>query len=186
MSTNPVVPQDDAEARRPDVLPTAPTPIDVVRPVAPVVSGSHVLATASGGLDFDKQSVYFDLSVAGQDEITAALLGELLDAPVTATVTPKHDVTGLKLRIEFAEPAAFNATAGMIEDARRKRAGVPTVAEEAAKQAAQDAAVVAEEAAAKAKADAEAAEEDRIAQKAAAIVLAQLAATNKPEPPAAT
>lgn len=175
MSTNPVVPQDDAEARRPDVLPTAPTPIDVVRPVAPVVSGSHVLATASGGLDFEKQSVYFDLTAVGQDDLTSALLGQLLDGSVPATVTVKHDVTGLKLRVDFAEADAFDAVAALAEDARRKRAGVPTVAEEAAKQVAQDAAVAAEEAAAKIKADAEAAEEDRIVEK----VLARI----KAEPP---
>src|SRR5579864_9573539 len=109
MSTNlPVVAQPPEEdPRRPDVLPVGDAP-QPVRPATPVVTGSHVLATASGGLDFEKKSVYFDLTAVGQDDLTSALLGKLLDGTVPATVTVKHDVTGLKLRVDFAETAAFD------------------------------------------------------------------------------
>jgi hypothetical protein len=165
--------------RRPDVLPTAPNPVDVVRPVAPVVTGSHVLATASGGLDFDKKSVFFDLTAVGQDDLTSALLGKLLDGSVPATVTVKHDITGLKLRVDFAEDAAFDEVAALAEDARRGRAGLPTDAELADQKAKQDAAVAAEDAAALAAAKVQSDTEDRIVKK----VLARLK-TAKPKPEA--
>lgn len=173
MSTVPVVPE--AEVRRPDVLPTA-APIDVARPVAPVVSASHVLATASGGLDFDKKSVYFDLTAVGQDDLTSALLGKLLDGSVPATVTVKHDVTGLKLRVDFVETAAFDEVAVLAEDARRVRAGIPTEAQLAAKKSKQDLAIAAEELAAKNAAKEQAASEERIANLAAKKVMEMMKA----------
>lgn len=165
----PVVPTD--ELKYADVLPVA-GPVDVVRPVAPVVTGAHVLATASGGLDFDKKSVYFDLTAVGQDDLTSALLDKLLDGSVPATVTVKHDISGLKLRVDFAEDAAFDEVAALAEDARRLRAGLPTDAQLAEKKSKQDLAVAAEELAAKSAAEAQAAEEDRIVVK----VLARLKA----------
>ena len=148
------------------------------RPPVPVVTASHVaLAPKAAGFDFDKKSVFLEVGLAGEDAISAALLKALLDTPVAATVTPRHDVTGLTLRVEFVEPAAFDELGPVIEDARRVRLGLPSLAQEAADKARADEAAKKEAEAAVAAAQAKAAEQDQIAQLAADKVLKQLTAT---------
>lgn len=173
------------EGRLPDVVPVGEAP-QPVRPPTPVVEGQHVLVTSSGALDFAKKSLRFILQVAGQDAITAALLQALLDTPVPATVTPKHDVTGLTLIVEFEEPGAFDEIAAVQEDARRARAGLPSVgAEEAAKAAAEAFDKREADAAAQAEADANAAHAKLVSDVADEVMKRQAAAQPaSPAPPA--
>jgi hypothetical protein len=152
-----------------------------VKPVAPVVTGQHMLVKAVGSFDFTKKSLKFSLNVIANDDLTHGLLAALLDSPVPAVVTPKHQAGSLNLDVEFQEDAAFDEFAHNAENARRARVGLPSLEQEAgAAQAKADAEKAQAEAAVKAaddkaKADAAAAaakdkELDAFASKVAAKI----------------